>query len=100
MPCDCKNIEIGSYDNQVMLVPPSWSSKEWICVDKCLSQEIQVLWNMGIITTGCCCGHNKLESFIGVKDEFIPKMKRLGYKVHFNPGRPNDEDSFISKSCQ
>ena len=96
--CKCINIEIGSYDNQEKLHAPNWSSREYICVDRCLVNEIRALWNLGIITTGCCCGHNQMESFIGVLDKFIPQMRGLGYMVHFNQCRPNDEDSFISKT--
>ena len=96
--CNCKNIEIGSYDNQVKLKAPGWSSREFICVDKCLENEIKSLWSLGIITTGCCCGHNRLEGYIGVVDEDITKMKELGYKVEYNPCRPGDEDSFYAKT--
>jgi len=93
--CDCINVKCQTYDNQVKLVAPVWSSKDYICVDTCLMNEILVLWNRGIITTGCCCGHNYLEPYIGVTDEFIPLMKELGYKVHFNHMRPGDEDTFV-----
>jgi len=96
--CKCKNVEIGSYDNQVELRAPKWSRRGTICVDKCLATEIKELWKMGIRTTGCCCGHNKQQGFIGVSFPYIRKMKNLGYKVHFNPLRPNDEDSFIPKT--
>jgi len=96
--CNCKNIEIGSYDNTVALKAPDWSSKNTICVDLCLKEEILHLWSIGIRTTGCCCGHNKVEGFIGVIDVDIPKMKELGYQVQYNSCRPNDEDSFKPKS--
>jgi len=96
--CECKNIEIGSYKNQVTMKAPNWSLHEFICVDRCLLNEIKYLWNIGIITTGCCCGHNKLQGYIGVEFKFIPKMKELGYKVAYNFCRPNDEDSFKPKS--
>ena len=79
---------------------PDQEKLKYISVDQCLAGEIKNLWSMGIITTGCCCGHNRGEydPFIGVKDEFIPIMKELGYKVAYNNCRPNDEDSFIPKS--
>jgi hypothetical protein len=68
----------------------------------CLARELFYLWDLGIITTGCCCGHHEGEngenSYIGVLEKFIPKMKELGYKVRFNPCRPKDEDSFIPKT--
>lgn len=96
--CDCKNVEIGSYSNVVNLVP-FWKSKhKFICVDKCLATEIKELWKLGIITTGCCCGHNKEKGFIGVEWGAIPRMKKLGYEVAYNSSRPNDEDSFIPKT--
>ena len=70
-----------------------------VSIDKCLLTEIIQLWEMGIKTTGCCCGHgNKAMAFIGVQDSYIEKMKELGYEVHFNSCRPNDEDSFIPKT--
>ena len=86
-----------SFANQVELKAPAWSSKDTICVDTCLKDEILFLWGIGIRTTGCCCGHNKVEGFIGVFDEDIHKMKELGYKVQFNSCRPIDEDSFEPK---
>ena len=96
--CDCVNVEMGSYGNQVTLKAPSWSGKDTICVDVCLKDEVLDLWRRGIKTTGCCCGHNKAPPYIGVYDDDIQKMKGMGYWVHFNPCRPGDEDAFIPKS--
>ena len=69
-----------------------------VSIDKCLLPEILNLWEMGIKTTGCCCGHGKGEPFIGVDFDDIQKMKNLGYKVQYNSCRPDDEDSFIPKT--
>lgn len=69
-----------------------------VSIDKCLLPEILELWEMGIKTTGCCCGHGKLEPFIGVDFDDIQKMKDLGYEVYYNEHRPNDEDSFVPKT--
>lgn len=98
--CNCINIEIGSYDNQICLNTPEHINyhNSKICIDKCLIDEIKYLWSLGIKTTGCCCGHNKLEGFIGVDFDDIPKMKTLGYIVQFNEVRPGDEDSFYPKT--
>lgn len=104
--CNCVNIEPGSYGNQIELsLPPHMAvykakqgGSKTICVDRCLTEEIQSLWTIGITTTGCCCGHNKLYSYIGVINEDIPRMIDIGYEIRFNHSRPNDNDSFIPKS--
>jgi hypothetical protein len=75
--CSCENVEIGSYDNQVKMVN-YWNGKI-VCVDKCLGKEIQHLWDEGIQTAGCCCGHKKLEPMINVIRDDHNKMIKLGY---------------------
>ena len=30
-----------------------------ISVDRCIADQIKMLWEYGIETTGCCCGHGK-----------------------------------------
>lgn len=101
--CGCVGVEIGSYDNQVVLTPPpgllrynapGQAVRETVAVDSCLAREVELLWSRGIETTGCCCGHNKARPFIGVAFSDIPAMKELGYRVQKNPSRPGDEDSF------
>jgi hypothetical protein len=104
--CNCVNIEVGTYANQVELVPPphmaafkkTQGGSEIICVDKCVAEEIKYLWSLGITTTGCCCGHNKLYGYIGVIESDIERMMEMGYRVAFNPSRPLDKDSFIPKT--
>ena len=108
--CKCENVKIGSYDNQIEIeIPnnieirynnPENEIRENVSIDKCLVDEIKQLWSMKIITTGCCCGHNIQGGYIGVKDEYIPKMLELGYKVRYNECRPNDRDSFIPKTSR
>lgn len=107
--CNCKNIEIGSYDNQVELPAPphiiEWAKKTnfslggdrlTVCIDRCLEKEIKALWYEGITTTNSCCGHNMPGlAHIMVIPEDIAWMKAHGYKVRYNNCRPGDEDSFI-----
>ena len=93
--CECVNIKMGSYDNQIDVKMPNG---ELMGIDKCIAEEVQYLWTLGITTTGCCCGHNVAEGYIGVIDKDIEIMKKGGYRVHYNKCRPNDEDSFIPKS--
>ena len=54
-------------------------------IDRCLEKEIKYLLSKGVVTTGCCCGHNFLLPYIGVTKESIPLMKKLHYKVEYNP---------------
>lgn len=97
--CNCIDIEIGSYSNQILVNSPTHMPKEnGYCIDRCIADEIMQLWEKGITTTGCCCGHNLNDGFIGVIDSDIPKMKELGYEVAFNPTRPEDNDSFKPKT--
>ena len=102
MTCQCENVEFGSYDNQIEVEAPAHMKgmkigcltiKETICLDKCVAEEVMSLWTLGIITTGCCCGHNKLHGYIGVYGaESIRMMKKLDYKLE--PGRT---DHFIAQ---
>lgn len=105
----CSEIKFGSYDcaYNIMLPylvtdptkPEKPPEPKTVAIDKCLLPEILKLWEMGIKTTGCCCGHGRDDmSFIGVRPEYIGRMKSLGYEVRFNECRPGDEDSFIPKT--
>lgn len=112
MSCKCINITPGSvecYKQMVTLeVPetvelfynrPEKDRRHHVSIDPCLVNEIKKLWSLGISTTGCCCGHNTPDrSYIGVYEQFIPKMKELGYEVRKNQFDHSREDSFIPKS--
>jgi len=95
--CECVNVAMGSYANQVILRLPEHMQggrHTHVGIDRCIAREVVALWRRGITTTGCCCGHNKVPGYIGVAEQDIPRMKALGYHVHPNPCRPGDEDSF------
>lgn len=104
----CKDVKTGSYECTYNIMLPyktkfAWEedselSHRFVSIDKCLLKEIVDLWEKGIKTTGCCCGHGEKEPFIGVVPEYIEQMKKLGYKVQFNPCRPRDEDTFFPKT--
>lgn len=109
--CNCKpEVLPSNYKNQVTLnVPdtvslrrntPEGEPRTIVCIDRCLEQEIKHLWSIGIATTGCCCGHNVCQSYIGVEDRFIQTMKDLGYRVARNDMYPDREDSFVPKTIQ
>jgi hypothetical protein len=80
--CDCVDVEMGSYKNQVPMVP-FWKD-EPIGIDKCLSSEISDLWDDGIVTTGCCCGHNKAIPMINVLPEYHHAMVARRYEFWEN----------------
>jgi len=86
---------MGSYNNQVTLKMPDG---QLMGIDKCIAEEIKYIWSWGVKTTGCCCGHNIQEGYIGVIDKDIEFMKKSGYRVQFNENRIGAEDSFIPKS--
>ena len=105
----CKEINFGTYDCAYNIMLPYYVTDPTdakqspqahiVAIDKCLLPEILKIWEMGIKTTGCCCGHGREGmSFIGVRPEHIDRMKSLGYEVRFNECRPGDEDSFIPKT--
>lgn len=66
-------------------------------IDDCLVDEILHLWDIGIHTRGCCCGHQKQSGYIEVERTDIPKMLELGYKV-YKGKEYNQFDTFIPKS--
>lgn len=96
----CGHPEIGTHRGAVELLPPPRMVRpdgRGICVDVCLALEISLLWQLGLTTTGCCCGHGveDARAYIGVVPEDIAEMKRLGYAVQPNPRHPGAEDSFV-----
>lgn len=86
MKCNCINIAPSSYERQIWLHAPAHMPKDnGYCVDLCIAQEITQLWMAGITTTGCCCGHNVAEGFIGVNPEYDEKMVELGFERYNHP---------------
>ena len=103
--CNCNpdTVNIQEYQRAVPIVVPDFielyyntpdkRKREVVCIDACLVSEIWDLWRDGIITNGCCCGHNKTFAYIGVNDEFINTMLGKGYEQI--EGRNNE---FVPKS--
>jgi hypothetical protein len=96
--CECPDdVDIGAYGNQIFVhSPPHMPKSNGYCLDRCVAEEVMALWQLGVRTTGCCCGHRGVcPAFIGVHDDHIFAMKTYGYSVVENHMRPGDEDSFF-----
>lgn len=68
--------------------------KTHVSVDPCLAAEIYELWNNGVVTGGCCCGHNigAYDAYILVHENSIERTLELGYEqmeCDIIPGRKN-----------
>lgn len=108
--CNCKAVVPGTYENQIMLgwYPcmieyrdnrvKSGLSGVGIPVDRCLADEIVTLWKNDIQTRGCCCGHNKYDSFINVRTEDFDKAIALGYEKYVFENDPERNDTIIPRS--
>jgi len=96
----CTEVEFGTFQCAYCIDLPYLvdGRRKNVAIDKCLLPEVLKLWEQGIKTTGCCCGHGREEPYIGVDFGDIEKMKSLGYRVQYNPSRPDDEDSFFPKT--
>ncbi len=93
--CNCVDVKMGSYDNQVPLKMPNG---QLMGIDRCIAEEIKYLWSLGVKTTGCCCGHNITNGYIGVIKKDIEIMKKGGYKVLIDKENLSEERNFIPKS--
>lgn len=97
---ECARSHLGCFECYEKVEAPDWSSRRTLCMDKCMVEEVQYLWSLGIRTTGCCCGRHSDSTaggYIGVYPEYIEVMEDLGYEVRHNECRPGDRDSFIPK---
>jgi len=82
--------ELYTYNRQTILELPVWSKARKrrlqsghppnVCVDNCIVDAILQLWDRGIETTGCCCGHNIEQAWVSVDQEDYVAMFELGYE--------------------
>jgi hypothetical protein len=82
---NCEDVKFGSGDCAYNIMLPYLvdGKPKTVTVDKCLLFEVVSLWESGIKTTGCCCGHGEtMLAVISVKPEYNDKMRELGYKKH------------------
>lgn len=81
---ECRISKVQEYQCQVIgQTDGKLFDKPQISFDACLAKEIFYLWDLGIKTSGCCCGrhfNSGKNSYIGVYPEFRSQMLALGYK--------------------
>jgi hypothetical protein len=51
-----------------------------VSIDTCIVEAIEQLWDKGIETTGCCCGHNYMRGWVSVHPDDYAAMFELGYE--------------------
>ena len=96
--CNCHSyngddIDSGK-DQEVLLRPPKdfHLDRDSVCVDACIADVIQHLWDNNIQTLNSCCGHNKerpsiiLESYVTDDDvknirEIIRQIDQRDFKL-------------------
>ena len=61
-PCNCHsyNSEVGETPNRLMTAP---DGKE-VCIDECIADTLQHLWDQGTETINSCCGHGRIRPSI------------------------------------
>lgn len=86
LKCDCNNVEMGSYDNQIILGRYPVMDEHLkelkpngISVDRCMVEHVVSLWEAGVRTNGCCCGHKKEAPYISIHEDDFEKAISLGY---------------------
>jgi len=57
-----------------------------VAVDACIAAEIEWMNDLGVHTTGCCCGHGKGDSWATIYPHSIQRARELGYTVTMREG--------------
>ena len=73
--CNCKsyNMGYGEKPNVILELPnhlATWKQNRTVCIDACISEVIQFLWNNNIETLSCCCGHSRKNPEIVISDGY------------------------------
>ncbi len=63
--CDCRSHNRPDWGGSTPEVVVDYrqyfpdSQRDTICVDACIVDAMMALWQAGVRTGGCCCGHNR-----------------------------------------
>ena len=66
----------GTYEHHKIMAAPNGAK---VGIDRCLADEVAALWDAGVATIGCCCGHGAVDPYIQVSPECCDAMEGLGY---------------------
>ena len=93
LKCTCdpaKYNDVYAHSRQIVLPMPDWfddyefrvkeNMSTSVCVDCCIVDNINELWEQAIETTGCFCGHNKMRPWVSVTADDYISMLDLGYE--------------------
>lgn len=75
--CSCElHQQVGEHNNTIEVPTPDhmlsignvgcYEFRPTLCIDRCMFAAISALWERKVITTGCCCGHNQVNGYIGI----------------------------------
>lgn len=69
VPHWCNDQDFGLFTDQIVMHPPAWMglSRKEIAVDRCMGPVLQALWDAGIVTRACCCGHGRSPPSVAVE---------------------------------
>ena len=67
-PCNCHsyNTGVGEIPSRVMIGPDG----QEVCIDECIADTLQYLWDKGIATLSSCCGHGRIKPNIVLPQRF------------------------------
>ena len=95
--CDCdpdlaqEQKDTYVFSRQTILDLPAWSkaykqrlkdgNPPTVYIDNCIVEAIKLLWDKGIETNGCCCGHGYMSAWVSVDPCDYVAMYELGYTL-------------------
>ena len=68
-------------ENQIAVKAPEWSEKDFISIDECIVEQMQALWEAGIVTLACCCGHGEGACSVVIEHSFEPFDISIAYDI-------------------